>query len=312
MALNERSNSDSRTLGVDGGGSGVRAAAVRRRADGALELDGPVATRSASRGSDAAAWIVAAADAMVDALEGSTRLRFGMGMPGRKTADARGIAHALHGPVSARFCDLLEEELLRRGLSLAEPCAGLGDDGVFGCRGELLGADGALRGCRRAYFVGGGTGLAEAFVFDGRAVPFEGAPRALERAWRLTDGEATFEERLSVRGVNQRYLREGGAQSHPELGVAADEEVARRVLVRVVWDLVRLVWLREEALGVSFERVVVSQRLARILDAPAVRPLFDETLAQIAERGGDARLAERLVLSASPHAAILGAAAGAV
>lgn len=291
---------------------GVRDGGVREggaRDDGALELAGPLAARSVSPGADARAWIVAAADAMTEALEGATRLRFGMGMPGRKTDDGRGIAHALHGPVEPRFCELLEEELRRRGLELDARCPRLADDGVLGCSGELLGVDGALRGARDGYFVGGGTGLAEAFVLDGAVVPFERAPRPLERAWRLADGESTFEERLSVRGINHRYRRDGGTHEYCEFGLAAGEEVARRVVVHAVWDLVRLVWLREQALELTFERVVVSQRLARVLGASAVRPVVEETLAQVAERGGDERLAARLVLSSCEHAAVLGAAA---
>lgn len=312
MALSADARTAVRAIGVDGGGSGVRAAAVRANEDGALELAGPVARRDVSPGADARAWILAAADAMIEALGDGARMRFGMGMPGRKTDDGRGIAHALHGPVEPRFCDLLEEELERRGATLDARCIALSDDGVLGCRGELLAVDGALRGVESGYYVGGGTGLAEAFVLDGVVVPFERAPQPLVRAWRLSDGEATFEERLSVRALNARYARGGGAHACPEEGVAADEEIARRVLVRAIWDLVRLVWLREQALDLTFERVVVSQRLARVLALPVVRPLFDEALAQLAERSGDPRLPERLVLSTLPHAAILGAAAEAL
>lgn len=309
MAARTTSDDATCTVGVDGGGSGVRAGVVATDASGWLHVVGDVAERDVSSGSDARAWILAASDAILEVAGETRRLRFGMGMPGRKTDDGRGIAHALHGPVEPRFADLLEDELSRRGVELLAPCTGLGDDGVLGCTGELLGRRGSLRGVSCGYYVGGGTGLAEAFVIDGSVVPFERAPRPLERAWRLADGEATIEERLSVRGINARFRRESGRAELPEQGVELGEEAARRVFVRAVWDLVRLVWLREQALALAFERVVVAQRLAQVLDHPAVRPIFAETMRQVGERGGDVALSERLVLSQCRDAAILGAAA---
>jgi hypothetical protein len=304
------SDSGVRLVGVDGGGSGVRAAIVERLRDGCFARRGELFSHTVSPGSDATSWIEAAADVIARCAAGAERVRFGMGMPGRKTDDGRGIAHALHGPVEPRFLERLEDVLARRGVELVAGCERLEDDGLLGCAGELFGVNGGLRGARTGYFIGGGTGLAEAFVFEGAVVAFEDAPKALERAWRLTDGAATFEERLSVRGLNQRYRAAGGTYDRPEEGAHAGEEAASRVLIRAVWDLVRLVWLREQALATGFDRVVVSQRLACVLTHAAVRPIVDETLAQVAERGGDDRLKDRLVLSTSPAAAVVGAAAG--
>lgn len=297
-----------RLIGVDGGGSGVRAAAVELCADGSFARCGELRVRDVPTGSDAGAWIDAAADVIARSADGAEQVLFGMGMPGRKTEDGRGIAHALHGPTCPRFLERLEGILAQRGVQLVAPCARLEDDGVLGCAGELWGADGGLRGATTGYFIGGGTGLAEAFVFHGAVVAFENAPRSLERAWRIADGAATFEERISVRGLNRRYREEGGAFDQPEDGARAGEEVAGRVFERAVWDLVRLVWLREQALALTFERVVVSQRLARILSSEAVAPIVEKTLVQVAERGGDVGLRERFVLSTSPEAAVVGAA----
>jgi len=283
-------------VGIDGGASGLRAARVVRGADGWFDLAGPVHAVDCDRTRGAHDWIEAAADLALHASAGAP-VAVGIGMPGRKTADGRGIAFALHGPVEERFCDLVEERLAARGGRLVRRIARLHDDGLLGASGEAFGVRGVLRGLRCAYAIGGGTGLAEAFVIDGRPVVFEDAGAALVRAYALPCRGATFEERLSVRGLNAAH-RDAGGSGAVEDALAAGEARARRLFTALADDLVELVAAREHALGCTFERVAVSQRLARLLAGPAARELL----------AGHA-VAQRCVLAHEPASNVIGAAA---
>lgn len=264
---------DTVLVGVDGGASGVRVARVAERADGRYACEAAPLTASCEPARGADEWLAATAR-LVESVANGARVCVGMGMPGRKTADGRGIASALHGPVDARFLERLETELARRGVRLARPIAGLFDDGLLGAAGELVGADGVLCGARTAYALGGGTGLAEAFVFDGRPVVFEAAPVALERAYKAMRDGRSFEERLSVRGLNARFAELGGAGA-PEEAFDRGDDAARRVFDELFADIAALVDARERALGLVFERIALSQRLARLLARPALRARFD-------------------------------------
>jgi hypothetical protein len=283
-------------VGVDGGASGLRAARVVRGAAGWFDLAGPVLAVACDRAHGARDWIEAAADLAVR-VSGTASLVLGIGMPGRKTADGRGIASALHGPVEERFCDLVEERLAALGARLVRPIARLHDDGLLGASGEAFGVRGVLRGVRCAYAIGGGTGLAEAFVIDGRPVVFEEAGGALVRAYALPCRGSSFEERLSVRGLNAAH-RDAGGSGAVEDALGAGDVRAERLFAALADDLMALVHAREHALRRTFERIAISQRLARLLAAPAARALL-----------ADHALAQRCVLADEPASNVIGAAA---
>jgi len=282
-------------IGVDGGASGVRVARVAQRSDGRFELAHPPFTASCDPARGADAWIAATAE-LVERAAGGVSVCVGMGMPGRKTPDGRGIASALHGPVDPLFLEHLEGELARRGVALARNVAGLFDDGLLGAAGELVGTGGVLVGTQTAYALGGGTGLAEAFVFDGRPVVFEGAPVVLERAYTIVRNGRSFEERLSVRGLNARFAALGG-EGAPEEAFERGDERAGEVFDELLADLAALVEARERTLSLRFERIALSQRLARLLLRPRLRAHCETRL--------DAR---RFVLSANDASNVIGAA----
>jgi hypothetical protein len=287
--------SEPELIGVDGGASGVRVARVERRGDGRLACAHAPLTASCDPARGADAWLTATAELVERAADGAS-VRVGMGMPGRKTADGRGIASALHGPVDPQFLERLEADLVRRGVQLARPIAGLFDDGLLGAAGELVGAGGVLGGAHTAYALGGGTGLAEAFVFDGRPVVFEGAPVVLERAYRIAHDGRSFEERVSVRGLNARFAALGG-DGAPEDAFERGDERARVLFGEVFADLAALVEERERTLSLRFERIALSQRLARLLLRPRLRAQFESRFD-----------VQRYVLSSNDASNVIGAA----
>jgi hypothetical protein len=194
-------------IGVDGGASGVRALAVRRRADGYLEAAGEVARyehdpftaldfgsqcaeaddprRGEAEIASARARVRATADVVEDAADGHRRIRLGICWPGQKTADGRGISVARNGPRIPAFLEDLAPELARRGIELAAPIPRLASDGVTGALGERWASEGILRDVRDALYFAGGSGLAEALLVAGRVRALDEVEPPLPKAFVL-------------------------------------------------------------------------------------------------------------------------------
>ncbi len=194
-------------IGVDGGASGVRALAVRRRVDGGLEAAGGIARydhdpfaavdfgsqcaeaddprRDDAEIASARARLRATADAVEDAADGARRIVIGICWPGQKTADGRGVVVMRNGPRIPAFLDELEPELARRGLELAAPIPRLASDGVSGALGERWASAGGLRDVRDALYFAGGSGLAEALLVAGRVRALDEVEPPLPKAYVL-------------------------------------------------------------------------------------------------------------------------------
>jgi predicted NBD/HSP70 family sugar kinase len=246
-------------------------------------------------------WIEAAAEVVsaVAAQAGFERARIGVCMPGLKTANRRGIAVMKHGPRIPDYLDRLEEKLAAAGLRLAQPSGRLSSDGEACAHGEEAGAQGNLRGVGCAYYVGGGTGIAEGIKVDGRIHGLDAFRGRIRKAWQIeTGGGRTIEDLLSPKGMNAAYAQAIrrklplDAQDHPERRAAEGDERAKHVLRRAAEALADLVVdrmlalrrgldaSREPSAGVRvapntiLDRVVVGQRLGQILADPAHAEVF--------------------------------------
>lgn len=250
-------------------------------------------------------WVEAFASAIesVAASAGTARIQVGICAPGLKTRDARGIAVAKNGPRIVDFVDRLEARIMRSGLVLEYPIPPLVGDGVACGLGEVACAQGGLRDVSNAYYVGGGTGIAECFVLDGRVVSLDDVADFSRKAWSMTSSLGRdYESSVSARGLNARFVALGGrAGTVPEeviervqAGTAtgskdsteqrpdatADERAASKALAECAAMLAELVNLRVEEMrhahGVALERVVVGQRLGTLFAAPTLRSLLRE------------------------------------
>jgi hypothetical protein len=323
-------------IGVDGGATHVRAreVEVERVAGAARLVAGSRSSRTAhrtvpgfetpaQRGLDDPdvlepptpaereqgwAWIESTARCVLEVARSraSKTVLLGVAMPGVKTADGRGIAFALHGPRVENFLGHLGEHLASEGVELAAPIAGLYGDGWCCGLGERHGQSGLLKGLRTAYYVGGGTGVAEALVLDGEQVRLESVEDWFPRVWRLRRGKEPLEGWLSASGINRSWARISGFELPLEPGRFPEERMRDR-------RAAELFELAGEALGhliahriVSLatgcppeqgsanphvlERVVVGQRLGRMLDDPRtsgrMRAALESELDRVLRRTG--------------------------
>ena len=132
----------------------------------------------------------------------------GLGFPGLKTSDKKGIAALVNGPrMPTLACDI-ELELKKNQIDLATPIHALGSDADYCGLGEEKGKDGHFTGVKNAYYLGGGTGVADALKLHGQVLPFDQIKDWMAKTWELTSNGLSFEKVLSARGIQQQYARE--------------------------------------------------------------------------------------------------------
>ena len=180
----------------------------------------------------------------------------GIGMPGLKTPDGRGIYILANGPRNPFFSEQLEALLRSKNIRLAMPIARLGSDADYCGIGEESGASGAFSHCRNAYYLGGGTGVADALKLKGQLVPFDAIKAWMAKSWELkTSDGLSVEKYISAKGIQAWYARisrhtveeleEAGIYGTQILDRAVQgEEAARECMDRVTRELAKLIYER--------------------------------------------------------------------
>ncbi len=229
----------------------------------------------------------------------------GIGMPGLKTADLRGIAVVANGPRMPQYVPLLEKRLAEEGVNLLSPLARLGSDADYCGIGENYAAEGQFRNFRNAYYLGGGTGVADALKLDGALLPLDKTKSWLAKTWEFkTEDGFSLEKYISVGGM-QSLFAAGSGTTVEELNrsqifplqmagmAAAGDAQAKTLFTRVSDQLARLIFERISTLyqgwssafefvnpnrahletvhpflGRVFEKIIIGQRLGDLLQSP--------------------------------------------
>jgi hypothetical protein len=260
---------------------------------------------------DAAARTIAAVAAEA-ADDDRPRIRVGVCFPGLKTADGRGLAVVRNGPRIPDFLDRLEERLDRSSLELAHPIPPLLSDGDACGIGENVHVHGMLRAASSAYYIGGGTGLAEALKLHGEVVSFDALRGWMPKAWAMESRiGGSFEQRISMGGINVAYAARSGRRvpvqddEFPEQRAARGDAIAMEVMHVAARALAELVFERMHVLAKGrravwpstfLDRIVFGQRLAHLFADESLREVFRDVvevaLAQHILHGDDVALAE--------------------
>lgn len=284
---------------------------IAQRDAGAIEI-------SPLEAEQARFYVQGAADAIIDIARQceARRILVGVGMPGLKTPDGRGINVINNGPRIPNYLSDLETELAGAGLELVQPIAALGSDADYCGLGEEWASDGFFRDVRDAYYVGCGTGVADAMKLRGELVPFDKAKPWIMKAWQFPCSLGpTFEKLISMSAVNRVYADLGVASAEfPEQDALAGRPIALAWLATAALVLAELiferVWtikngraesaVRGEAYakldpnhpyrGTLLDRVIVGQRLGLIYADHKFREIFSNRLdafltSLIADRG---------------------------
>jgi predicted NBD/HSP70 family sugar kinase len=141
----------------------------------------------------------------------ASTLLLGIGMPGLKTADKRGIAVLVNGPRIPEYAACLEEKLKQAGISLAAPIHKLGSDADYCGIGENYAKHSNFSNIQSAYYLGGGTGAADAMKLNGRLLPFDDAKAWIAKSWEMqNDHKISLEKYASAAGIQYIYAQNAG------------------------------------------------------------------------------------------------------
>lgn len=153
-------------------------------------------------------YIKAAAETVIDLVKktGSQKVLIGEGMPGLKTADIRGVAVMANGPRIIDYCDQMEMILKQNNIELVRPIAKLGSDAFYCGVGEEYASQGQFKNVDNSYYLGGGTGAADALKLGGNLVSLDDIKDWFVKAWEMKNrDEISLEKCASAKGIQEIY-----------------------------------------------------------------------------------------------------------
>lgn len=153
-------------------------------------------------------YMTAVSDVIIELLKKfpDKKALVGIGMPGLKTNNKRGIVALANGPRMPEYSEFIESRLQHSSKSLLAPIAHLGSDADYCGLGEEYSEDGLFKDVKNAYYLGGGTGVADAMKLDGYLVPFDNAKPWIAKAWEMkSDKDISLERYASASGIQSIF-----------------------------------------------------------------------------------------------------------
>lgn len=214
-----------------------------------------------------------------------------------------------NGPRMPKFLDKLEKALKKEGYTTLHPIQVIGSDADYCGLGEQWGDAGGMRGVESAYYFGVGTGIADAMLLRGKAVPFDSCKAWMAKTWEMMANEdQSYENLLSAKGIQARYGlltnttpeeldaaeifpwqiyekalagEEAAVEVAQETAQALSELLFHRIQTlalgapeTLLQDESRSLETEHEYLGDVFERIVIGQRLGDIWEFKNFTPLL--------------------------------------
>lgn len=202
-------------------------------------------------------YMYAAADVIIELAKrvGADRVLVGIGMPGLKSADKRGIVTVANGPRMPEYCKVIEERVEAAGIIMDKPIHHLGSDADYCGIGEEYSMDGSFRNVENAYYLGGGTGVADALKLKGKLLPFDQAKTWIAKAWEMKNTEGKSMERYaSSSGIQAIYGEFADIPVHelnnkdiypPQImGLYEEDAAAKRTFNDVSYNIAKLLFER--------------------------------------------------------------------
>ena len=122
-----------------------------------------------------------------------------IGMPGLKTKNKRGIGIMANGPRIPKLHQIISDHF---GKSVK--IMNLQSDAEMCVWGEEFALNGSFRKINNAYYIGGGTGIADGLKLKNQICSFEKASSWIARCWelKLKNGNS-LESLISMPGINE-------------------------------------------------------------------------------------------------------------
>jgi predicted NBD/HSP70 family sugar kinase len=262
-------------------------------------------------------YIRACADAIIELAQksGTRQVVVGIGMPGLKTNDKRGIDAIANGPRMLEYARRVEDHVAEAGITFAAPIAYLGSDADYCGIGEEYASNGSFHKSTFGYYLGGGTGTADALKLDGKLVPLDQTKPWMAKSWELkNDQELSLERYASASGLQYIYSLKSGfsieelneQQMYPpqiaEQALAGDEAAqktyqdAAKYLARLLYERISTLYCgwqkpfgfvnpnrpeleaQHPYLGSTFDRLIIGQRLSELMASRAGNSVLSRPL----------------------------------
>lgn len=260
-------------------------------------------------------------DAFRDAISDIVKLTkaenvlIGIGMPGVKTTDKRGISAMSNGPRMPYFAAEIEQRLLAANIALATPISKLGSDADYCGIGEEYAENGAFRNIENAYYLGGGTGAADALKLHGKLISFDACNDWIAKTWEMCDKngksmeiycsangiQSVFSE---LAGIPQSELNKNKIYLEHTLEFAAKDDraaittwqIISEKLADLLFERITTVyggWQNQFSFinpnkptlisnhkyrNILLDRIVIGQRLGKLFQNPLAQKYFEEPL----------------------------------
>jgi len=266
-----------------------------------------------------AVYVEACARAIEEIVEQSENngVLFGLGMPGLKTSDLRGIEVVANGPRIPEYASMLEKRLQLSKIELIQPLARIGSDADYCGIGENYSSEGQFKDVQNAYYLGGGTGVADALKLKGQLVPFDQIKSWMAKTWELKNSDGQSMELFAAIGGMQRLFAEISEQELSELNrqgvyplqiaelATKNDSNALKTFKLIVKNLAELIYERIVTIyagwqnmfgfvnpnrptlqsmhpykGTLLERIILGQRLGELVPSPAGKTILKEPLLQ--------------------------------
>ncbi|NUM35827.1 MAG: ROK family protein [Candidatus Brocadiae bacterium] len=207
----------------------------------------------------------------------------GVGMPGLKTSDARGIVAMANGPRIPGYAESLEFMLKQKNINLASPIARLGSDADYCGFGEMYSKEGKMKEGSNVYYLGIGTGVADAMKIQGELLPFDKAKGWIAKSWEMLGKEGkTFEKKISMSAIEEEYRQKSQGKSlHAgEIFQLASQKdpLAKGIIESVVAHLSHLIYDRIHtlALGGTTAQFADAKRISLQPNHPFISSHWDK------------------------------------
>jgi len=154
------------------------------------------------------AYLNACADTIIEAARKtkSQKVLIGIGMPGLKTVDQRGIAVMANGPRILDYARQIEMQIGAAGVELIRPISRIGSDAYYCGVGEEYAVNGNFRNVSNAYYLGGGTGAADALKLNSKLISPDDIREWFVKTWEMSSPEGeSMEKYVSSNGIQSLY-----------------------------------------------------------------------------------------------------------
>lgn len=176
----------------------------------------------------------------------------GLCFPGIK--DDKGVVIMANGP---RIPDLVER---------IEGIESLFNDSDCCVLGEWRSTVGKMQDCKNAVYIGGGTGIADGIILDGKLIDFNRTEEA-KRSWELHLPDGSVESQLSPAGMINRNNKLFGSNIN-SLVELSESDGCRAIFEKAIEALSFLIQDRIDFFYINnsiIEKIVIGQRLGAFL-----------------------------------------------